>query len=98
MVSPICASGIFQKDGDRASLIVRGNRRMPPLADRHAENALPQIGQLPGIEQPFEKIGRTQMNDRNARPVQYLLGDKAVAARVAGREAIGRALRLVDDR
>jgi len=54
---------IFQKRRDGAALIVRSDRRMTALADRHPEHPLLQIGQLPRIEQPFEKIGRTQMND-----------------------------------
>ena len=87
----------FQERRDGAALVVRRDRRMPALADRHAQDALLQVGQLPGIEQPFEEVGRPQMDDGQARPVEHLLGDEAVAAGVAGGVAVRRPLRQVDD-
>jgi hypothetical protein len=54
---------ILQKLRDNAALIIGGDRRVPPLAGRQAENALVHKRQLPGIEQPLEEIGRAEMDD-----------------------------------
>lgn len=70
---------------------------MAPLADRHAQDALLQVRQLPQVEQPLEEIGRAEMDDRKPRPVEDFLGDEGIAARVARGVAIRRALRQVDD-
>ena len=68
-----------------------------PFADRQAQDALfDEQRQLPGIEQPFEEVGRAQVRDGEPRPVQHLLGDEMVAAGMALRMPVGRALGQVD--
>ena len=56
-----------------------------------------QVGQLPGVEQPLQEVGRLQVHDREARPVENLLGDEAVAAGMALRVPACRPLGEVDD-
>ena len=65
-------------------------RRMNPLLDEQ--------GELPRVEQPFEEIRRPEMGDREARPIEDLLGDVGVLAGIAPGMAIGRSLGEVDDR
>ena len=98
MVWPIWASGRLQDRRDRAALIVGRDRRVASPADRHAQDSLLQEGQLPGIEQPLQEVGRPQMDDVEARPVEHLLGDEAVATGVALRFPARRPLGQVDDR
>ena len=98
MVVPTCPSGVLQEPRDDAALVVCGDRRMPALADRHAQNALLQVGQLPRVEQPFEEVGRPQVDDVHARPVEDLFGDEGITARITRRPAICGSLRLVEHR
>ena len=88
---------IVQDRRDYPALVGRGRRRMPPVADRQAQDALfHEERQLPGIEQPFQEVGRAQVRDGESRPVQHLLGNEMVPAGMALGMPVGRALGQVD--
>jgi hypothetical protein len=93
------SSRVLQDCRDHATLVLRPNGGMLPLADGQADDPLlDEQGELPRIEQPLEEIRRAEMGDCEARPIEDLLGDKGVFAGIAFRMAISRSLRQIDDR
>ena len=98
MVVPMWPSAFCRSLGDDAALVVRGDRRMPALPDGHPQDALLHVRQLPRVEQPLQEVGRPQVHDVHAGPVEDLFGDERVAARIARRPPVRGPLRQVDHR
>jgi hypothetical protein len=72
---------------------------MPSLADGQTKNFfLEEKGELPRIEQPFEEVCGAKMSNRQAPPVEDLLGDPSVSTHVSGLGAAGGSLRQIYDR
>src|SRR6516165_8901655 len=89
----------LREDGrDEPSLVLRRDRSMASLAIRQIDDAFFDNGRArTGIEQPLREERRTEMHDRNARPVKDTFGDPVIARRVALGILPGGYLRQVDN-
>ena len=93
--SPLCGGGVFEDAGDHAALVLGGDRGVLAGAERHVEQ--PGLDHRGEVEQPLGEVGRPDVGDRQARPVEDPLGQPVVGRGVALGVLPGGLLRHVDD-
>src|SRR5258708_1078597 len=89
---------LLKQTRDHATLVLAGNRGVPPIAQRKPDDALFHLPAGMVVDQPFSKERRTDVSRRNTRPIEELFGYEMVARGMALGFQPCRSLGHIDDR